>query len=350
MSNVNFWLSDLDTSANADLFAMNKFVDSSFAVGTYDVAFKIDINVADAQKMFRIGLANTTVTTDIATASAAVASLDPLSDADTGFYIQKYCFPDASINYTACDYTAASKSAVNPFIHSAFYAVPSTAASLIADDNVATIPQEFMSYIAHSLFTSAKASAIFNNETAAIKGLQCNTAVKNYYTYLYDCSDSAVGVNNNTMTAAQMLNDSSNNGVDARARNRIARSIFYDIINMYPGRIATMISAGLDSNSNTYGIPIIAGDSFTSFITINPDSSQRSYVFGTGAAPVSRKYRVILNIVTSGGMNSTTAAGMGFVGRSVAISTLQTSTTAPITPIANLDVTGQFVKVGVGLL
>jgi len=305
MSSYDFYVPQLDTDSSGQLLTISHLDASNVTIGAYNVAYKIDIKQSVAREIFRFSVYNSTLsTTDLATNAVSANNLTAASDADVGFYIQSLKFPTASPNYTAGDYTG-SVTPVNPLLASSY--VGHLSGSQIDDANRGTIAQEYMSYAANTLFTTAKASALFNNESDFIRKTANQPALITYYKTLYDSSGDAATIHTNTMTTAQILAntqlDLSSNPTDARSRNKLARNLFYSIAAQNMTRVTGIMTAGnLDASSNTYPIPVLAGDTFNSFVTIKPCVNQNKEIFGGSPADtvVARKYRIVLNIVADG--------------------------------------------------
>ena len=306
MSTYDFYVPQLNTDSSGQLLTISHLDASNVTIGTYQVAYKIDIKESVAREMFRFSVYNSTLSTnDLATNAVSANNLTTASDADVGFYIQTGKFPAASPNYTAGDYTG-SAAPLNPLLASSY--LGHISGSQIDDANRGTIAQEYMSYAANVLFTTAKASALFNNESDFIKKTANQPALITYYKTLYDSSGDIDVIHKNTLTTAQILAntqlDLSSNPTDARSRNKLARNLFYSIAGSDGGmaRLNTVLTAeNLDAATNTYPIPVNAGDTFNSFVTIKPCVNQNKEIFG-GSPPDTlqpRKYRIVLNIVAN---------------------------------------------------
>jgi hypothetical protein len=283
---------------------MNQLDASMVDIGTYDAAYKIDLKQSVAREIFRFSVYNSTLVVDDLETNANTDSLPENSDRDVGFYVHSLKFPTASPNYTVGDYSGTVAAPLNPLLASTY--VGHLAASTIEDNNVVTIAQEYMSHVAKSLFTTAKATAIFNNESDFIRRTANQTPVVEYYKRLYDMSGAAVvnGVHINTLSAAEITTDTGkdvSDGIDARSRNSLARNLFYSIAAKDITRVSGILdgSSNYDSVTRTYPIPVLAGDTFNSFVTIKKNEGQAVEIFGAGSTTAipDRKYRIVLNIV-----------------------------------------------------
>jgi hypothetical protein len=328
---LEFYVPQLDSTSAASTLYMTRVDVSAVSLTGYSGIYSIDINEDVARSMFRFSVYNSTLlTTDMSNVSIAglsqAASVN--ADKDVGFYIQSGKFPVASPNYTAGTVTGGSPAPLNPLLAAKY--VGHADGTSFDDNNVATIGQEFMGHVAKTLFTTAKASAIFNNEFEFIKQTSNQDAIKNYYSKLYDASGTVDtnGISDAVMTTAQILTDTqrdvSSNPLDTRHRNKIARNIFYGIVKDNFSRISNGTTGVLDSSANvdvatnTYPIPVKAGDSFSSYVTITAPggqaaTTQSAAIFGTSAITIpNRTYRVVLNIVptaTAASLNTAYAAG-----------------------------------------
>jgi len=328
---LEFYVPQLNSSSAANTLYMTQIDVSAVSLSGYSGIYSIDINEDVARSMFRFSVYNSTIlTTDMSGVSSAslsqVASVN--ADKDVGFYIQSGKFPTASPSYTAGTVTGGSLAPINPLLAAKYVGHADTTS--FDDNNVATIGQEYMGYVANKLFTTAKASAIFNNEFDFIKQTSNNTAIINYYSKLYDASgtvdDSAIS--DGVLTTAQILVDTnrdiSSNPLDTRHRNKIARNIFYGIVKNNLSRISNGTTGVLDSSANfdpatnTYPIPVKSGDSFSSYVTITAPggsaaTTQSAAIFGTSAITIpDRTYRLVLNVVptaTAASLNSAYTAG-----------------------------------------
>ena len=302
MSVFDFYVPQLNTDASGQLLRMNQLDASMVAIGSYDAAYKIDLKQSVAREIFRFSVYNSTLVVDDLETTATAGTLPENSDRDVGFYIQSLKFPTASPNYATGAATGGSAAPLNPLLASAY--VGHLAASTIDDNNVVTIAQEYMSHVAKSLFTTAKATAIFNNESDFIRKTANQTPVVEYYKRLYDMSGAAVvdGVHINTLSTAEITTDTGKdvaNGVDVRSRNSLARNLFYNIAAKDISRVTGILATTMDAATKTYPIPVLAGDTFNSFVTIQKHANQAVEVFGAGSTTAipDRKYRIVLNIV-----------------------------------------------------
>lgn len=297
----DFYVPQLNTDASGQLLNIDHVDVSMVSIGDYDAAYKIDIKQSVAREMFRFSVYNSTLSLGDLATNAASGALPEESDRDVGFYIQSQKFPTASPNYTVGDYSG-SAAPLNPLLASTY--VGHLATHSFDDNNVPTIAQEYMSYVAKTLFTTAKATAIFNNESDFIRKTANQAPVIDYYKMLYDMSGDSQTIHTNTMSTAAITVDTGldASGVDGRSRNRLARNLFYNIASKDITRVAGMLNSGneqFDSATKTYPIPVLAGDTFNSFVTIKKNAGQAVEVFGAGDATAipDRKYRIVLNIV-----------------------------------------------------
>jgi hypothetical protein len=282
---------------------------SNVVIGPYQVAYKIDLKQSVAREMFRFTMFNSTVSFgDLETlASSAILTLD--TDKDMGFYIQSLKFPTVQPNYVLGDYSIGGVLApINPLLSGVY--VGHMATESFDDNNVCAIANEYMSYVAKTLFTTAKASAIFNNESDYIRKMVGQEKVTSYYQDLYESSGNTDVIHKNTMSTANILLDTLKDvqdGIDTRSRNRLARNLFYGIVKQDFTRYSNSNRTGIldsslnyDLSTNTWPVPILAGDTFNSFITIDKFATQSSAIFGATAAEIPigpRKYRMVINIV-----------------------------------------------------
>lgn len=305
MSVFDFYVPQLNTDASGQLLRMNQLDASMVAIGLYDAAYKIDLKESVAREMFRFSVYNSTLSANDLATNATAGTLLPDSDIDVGFYIQTGKFPTASPNYTVGDYSG-SAAPLNPLLASSY--IGHLAASTINDNNVVTIAQEYMSHVAQSLFTTAKATAIFNNEFDFIKKTAAQTPVVEYYKRLYDMSNAAVvdGVHINTLSNAEITTDTGKDLAgtpnDSRSRNSLARNLFYSVAAKDISRVTSILDSAeeqYDPDTRTYPIPVKAGDTFNSFVTIKKHATQAVEIFGAGSPTdiADRKYRIVLNIV-----------------------------------------------------
>jgi hypothetical protein len=305
MSVFDFYVPQLDTDASGQLLNIAHLDASMVDIGTYDAAYKIDIKQSVAREMFRFSVYNSTVAIgDLLTdaSNTTYSTIPPDADRDVGFYIQSQKFPTASPNYANSTYIGGSPAPLNPLLASTYVGHLSTKS--FDDNNVVTIAQEYMSYVAKTLFTTAKATAIFNNESDFIKKTASQTPVVQYYKRLYDMSGEAVtdGLHINTLSATEITADTAKDiaetPLDSRSRNRLARSLFYSIANKDISRVTGILGTTMDAATRTYPIPVKEGDTFNSFVVIKKHVSQAAEVFGSDTTPIlDRKYRIVLNIV-----------------------------------------------------
>jgi len=309
MASYDFYVPQFNADAAGQLLQMTMMDTSFVQIGAYQAAYKIDLKQSVARDMFRFTMYNSTVSIgDLETnASSAILTLD--TDRDMGFYIQTGKFPTVQPNYVAGDYTAGGLLApVNPLLSSVY--VGHLADQSFDDNNVCAIANEYMSFIAKTLFTTAKASAIFNNESDYIKKMDAQAPVTAYYQKLYDSSGDTAEIHTNTFSAAEILTDSLrdvSSGLDTRSRNKLTRNLFYGIagqdFSRYTNSNHTGIldsSANYDTATNTWPVPVIVGDTFNSFIVVKKFATQSAAIFGAGSTdiPISdRKYRIVINIV-----------------------------------------------------
>ena len=305
MSVFDFYVPQLNTDASGQLLRMNQLDASMVAIGSYDAAYKIDLKQSVAREIFRFSVYNSTLAIGDLETNATAGSLPETSDRDVGFYVQTGKFPTASPNYSTGTYVGGSAAPLNPLLASTY--VGHLAASTIDDNNVVTIAQEYMSHVAKSLFTTAKATAIFNNESDFIRKTANQTPVVEYYKRLYDMSGAAVvdGVHINTLSTAEITTDTGKDLAgtpdDSRSRNSLARNLFYSVAAKDITRVSGILdgSSNYDSATRTYPIPVLAGDTFNSFVTIKKHATQAVEIFGVGSTTAipDRKYRIVLNIV-----------------------------------------------------
>jgi hypothetical protein len=316
MSTIEFYIPQLTSNTTAATLFMTDISSSLIDLSNnYSGIYSIDVNEDVARKMFRFAVYNSTIyASDMSGQSAATTLTQTAAmnmDKDVGFYIQSGQFPSAKVNYTTAVLSgdAGAAKAINPILSAKY--VGHLDSSSFDDNNVATIGQEYMGWVAKNLFTTAKASAIFNNEQDFLTKIASEPKVINYYSKLYD-SSGAVDIDNisdSVLTTAQILADCSNNTTtDLRHRNKIARNIFYGIVKTNISRIADALNVAnnatyFDVSTNTYAIPVVAGDSFSSYITIDSAASsvQAKAIFGASSTVTipSRTYRLVLNVVAT---------------------------------------------------
>ena len=307
MSTYDFYVPQLNTDASGQILQMNQLDVSMVAIGDYDAAYKIDIKESIAREMFRFSVYNSTLVTGDLVTNAANSALPEASDRDIGFYIQTGKFPATNANYTTGAYSGSAAAPLNPLLASTY--VGHLTGKSFDDNNVVTIAQEYMSHVAKSLFTTAKATAIFNNESHFIKETAKQTPVVDYYKQLYDFSGDPVvgGVHKNTLSAADITTvtglDLANPAIDARSRNKLARNLFYSIAKKDITRVVDIMNGPTNyhTDTRTYPIPVKVGDTFNSFITIQKHADQATGIFGVGSTTAipDRKYRIVLNIVAN---------------------------------------------------
>ena len=309
MATYDFYVPQFDTDASGQLLQMT-MVDTSFVqIGAYQAAYKIDLKQSVAREIFRFTMYNSTVSIGDLETNASSATLTLDTDKDMGFYVQTGKFPTVQPNYVAGDYTAGGLLApVNPLLSSVY--VGHLDNQSFDDNNVCAIANEYMSFIAKTLFTTAKASAIFNNESDYIKKMDGQGPVTAYYQKLYDSSGDSAEIHTNTLSAAEILTDSLkdvSDSLDTRSRNRLTRNLFYGIASQDFARYSNSnrsgildSSANFDAATNTWPVPVIVGDTFNSFIVVKKLATQSAAIFGGDADVIDipdRKYRIVINIV-----------------------------------------------------
>jgi hypothetical protein len=303
MSVFDFYVPQLNTDSSGQLLRMNQLDASMVAIGTYDAAYKIDLKQSVAREIFRFSVYNSTLSTNDLATNATAGTILPDSDIDVGFYIQTGKFPTTSPNYSTGTYIGGSAAPLNPLLASTY--VGHIDGKTFDDNNVVTIAQEYMSHVAKSLFTTAKATAIFNNESDFIRKTASQTRVVEYYKRLYDMSGAPVvdGVHINTLSTAEITTDTGKDLAgtpnDSRSRNSLARNLFYSVAAKDISRVTGILATTMDATTKTYPIPVKAGDTFNSFVTIKKHATQATEIFGAGSTTAisDRVYRIVLNIV-----------------------------------------------------
>ena len=342
MASYDFYIPQFDAEAAGQLLQMTKMDISFVQIGAYQAAYKIDLKLSVAREMFRFTMYNSTVSIGDLETNASSATLTLDTDRDVGFYIQTAKFPTVQPNYVVGDYSAGGLLApVNPLLSGVY--VGHLENQSFDDNNVCAIANEYMSYIAKTLFTTAKASAIFNNESDYIRKMDGQGPVTSYYQKLYDSSGDTADIHTNTLSAAEILADTLKDisgNQDTRSRNRLTRNLFYGLVSQDFSRYSNSNRTGiLDSSANyapatnTWPVPVIVGDTFNSFIVVKKLATQSSAIFGVGSSDIAiddRKYRIVINIVPD---TETPAYNLAFQRTTQIVQGVSPAWTSTISPL-----------------
>lgn len=163
----------------------------------------------------------------------------------------------------------------------------------VANDNVS---KDFIRDLARQLFGTYLGADMFTNEDAVVSDIndKC-TSVATSIGNLIGSIDKTTG------TLSGMVTDPAGNKYlkDDSSTSNISREMFNILMTAAPGRFVD-ISGNYNYNSEQdgfYKMPIIAGDTISFKLTVNPATDQRTKV-PTGSSVINaRTYTVIMNVV-----------------------------------------------------
>lgn len=157
----------------------------------------------------------------------------------------------------------------------------------VADD---TLSEDFLRNLAFQLFGTHLGVDLFNNETTVKANLNTATAAlaSSIQSTISDVGISGTDASLNGTSGGKYFDDNVTDSknvtreiINQLLDNSISRQRFVDISGNWT----------YDSTPGTYKVPLIAGDSISYAVTVNPDSDQDTNV-ATGGTTSSRKYRV----------------------------------------------------------
>ena len=263
---IHFYLPQLDHQYQAVSLLVGEPLQPVEEKLPYDVAYTIDIKLSQMLNTFRY------YTRDISNST---------QNYDTGYYIT------SSQLSTSAGLTNLDASYANPCKHAYFTGFQSAESKIAGNDNVYNIPSEFMHWIAYNLFSTGSSAVLFQNDASFVNSLQLSTA--EYYKYLHlSTTDTSYNTHVSSAIGVDILdNGQTTNGL---YKNNIAKHIYDVIMNNHPTRFSRNITetdykagAGTsrDGTDKSYPIPILQGDTFTSFLKVWPASTQITNIFGT---------------------------------------------------------------------
>lgn len=163
----------------------------------------------------------------------------------------------------------------------------------VANDNVS---KDFIRDLARQLFGTYLGADMFTNEDAVVSDIndKCASVAASIGTLIGS-------IDKTTGTLSGMVTDASGDKYlkDNSSTSNISREMFNILMTSAPGRFVD-ISGNYNYNSvqdGFYKMPIIAGDTISFKLTVNPAADQRTKV-PTGSSVINeRTYTVILNVV-----------------------------------------------------
>ena len=179
---------------------------------------------------------------------------------------------------------------------------------LIAD-NRELVKHDFIRHIAKSLFNTHLAVDLFSNEDTlkydlAYKGH--NTAWGNIWNSISQISDISL----NTTSYASLYGQDASYGYyltgDASANTNLCRQLLSQLIKTAPNRLQNLNTYVVDASKGYYSVPLMAGDSISFKLTLQPAPNQHLLVNRPVPVPA-RTYQIRINLrdsVSKGSIHS----------------------------------------------